>query len=59
MPQEVTLRQLRYFIALSEAGHYRKAAERVGVSQPSLSQQILSLETALDLALVERGQRGE
>lgn len=58
MRQEVTLRQLRYFIALSEAGHYRKAAERVGVSQPSLSQQILSLETALDLALVERGQRG-
>lgn len=58
MTQDVTLRQLRYFIALTETGHYRKAAERVGVSQPSLSQQILGLETTLGLALVERGQRG-
>src|SRR6056297_2256484 len=58
MKQEVTLRQLRYFIALSETGQYRKAAERVGVSQPSLSQQIAGLEAALDLPLVERGQRG-
>jgi len=56
--QDVTLRQLRYFIALTETGHYRKAAERVGVSQPSLSQQIVGLETALGVALVERGQRG-
>ncbi|MFU8778510.1 MAG: LysR substrate-binding domain-containing protein, partial [Roseovarius sp.] len=58
MAQDVTLRQLRYFIALTETGHYRKAAERVGVSQPSLSQQILGLETALGMTLVERGHRG-
>ncbi len=55
---EITLRQLRYFVALSEAGHYRKAAERTGISQPSLSQQILRLETALGVDLVERGRRG-
>ena len=54
----VTLKQLTYFVALAETRHYRKAAERVGVSQPSLSQQIVSLESALGLDLVERGQRG-
>jgi LysR family hydrogen peroxide-inducible transcriptional activator len=58
MSDDITLRQLRYFLALAETGHYRKAAERVGVSQPSLSQQILRLEGALGLSLVERGARG-
>lgn len=58
MPSDVTLRQLRYFVALAETRHYRKAAERVGVSQPSLSQQIVGLEAALGVELVERGQRG-
>ena len=58
MPDALTLRQLAYFVALSEARHYRKAAERVGISQSSLSQQILGLEAALGLDLVERGQRG-
>ncbi|MFK7939089.1 MAG: hydrogen peroxide-inducible genes activator [Roseovarius sp.] len=55
---ELTLRQLRYFVALAETRHYRRAAERVGVSQPSLSQQIVGLEAALGLELVERGRRG-
>ena len=58
MPNDVTLKQLNYFVALAETHHYRKAAERVGVSQPSLSQQIVGLEAALGLELVERGQRG-
>lgn len=58
MARDVTLKQLRYFQALAETRHYRKAAERVGVSQPSLSQQISGLEAALDVALIERGQRG-
>lgn len=56
--EEVTLRQLRYFVALTEAGHYRKAAERTGISQPSLSQQIVRMEASLGLELVERGRRG-
>ncbi|QFT99309.1 Hydrogen peroxide-inducible genes activator [Roseovarius sp. THAF8] len=55
---EITLRQLRYFLSLCEAGHYRKAAERAGISQPSLSQQIVRLESALGVDLVERGRRG-
>ena len=58
MNQDVTLRQLRYFVALADTRHYRKAAELVGVSQPSLSQQIVGLEAALGLELVERGKRG-
>lgn len=53
-----TLKQLAYFVALAETRHYRKAAERMGISQSSLSQQILGLETMLGLPLVERGQRG-
>ena len=53
-----TLKQLRYFAALAELGHYRKAAERVGISQPSLSLQIDNLETALGVKLVERGRAG-
>lgn len=58
MLDQITLRQLRYFVALAETGHYRKAAERSGISQPSLSQQIVNLESALGLDLVERGRRG-
>lgn len=58
MSSDPTLKQLKYFVALAETHHYRKAAERVGVSQPSLSQQIVGLEAALGLELVERGQRG-
>ena len=52
------MRQLRYLVALNETRHFRKAAERAGVSQPSLSQQIVKLESALGLELVERGRRG-
>lgn len=58
MPNDLTLKQLTYFVALADTRHYRKAAERVGISQPSLSQQIVGLEAALGLELVERGQRG-
>ncbi|WP_343504904.1 hydrogen peroxide-inducible genes activator [Alloyangia pacifica] len=58
MATELTFRQLVYFVALADARHYRRAAERVGISQPSLSQQILGLEAALGVTLIERGQRG-
>lgn len=58
MSQDITIKQLRAFVALADARHYRKAAERMGVSQPSLSAQILRLESALRLSLVERGRRG-
>ncbi len=51
-----SLRQLRYLVALSEARHFRKAAEAMGISQPSLSLQISNLEALLGVLLVERGR---
>ena len=51
-----SLRQLQYFVALSETGHYRLAAEKVGVSQPTLSAQLLELERRLGVQLAERNR---
>lgn len=51
-----SMRQLRYLVALSEARHFRKAAEAMGISQPSLSLQISSFEDLLGVRLVERGR---
>lgn len=51
-----TLRQLRYLVALEETQHFREAAETCGISQPSLSVQIKTLEEGLGLTLVERGR---
>jgi LysR family hydrogen peroxide-inducible transcriptional activator len=52
----ITLRQMRYLLALEETQHFREAAESCGISQPSLSVQIKTLEDALGLVLVERGR---
>ena len=52
----ITLRQMRYLIALEETQHFREAAESCGISQPSLSVQIKTLEETLGLTLVERGR---
>jgi LysR family hydrogen peroxide-inducible transcriptional activator len=52
----ITLRQLRYLIALEDMAHFREAAESCGISQPSLSVQIKTLEETLGLTLVERGR---
>lgn len=51
-----TLRQLRYLVALEDTQHFREAAESCGISQPSLSVQIKTLEEALGQTLVERGR---
>jgi LysR family transcriptional regulator, hydrogen peroxide-inducible genes activator len=51
----ITTRQLRYFEALARYGHFGKAAEAVGISQPALSIQIRDLEALLGGQLVERG----
>lgn len=50
-----TTRQLSYFVALADAGSFTRAAERMGISQPSLSQQIRAFETIMGAPLFERG----
>ncbi len=54
----LTTRQMLYFEALAETGHFGRAAERVHVSQPALSAQIAEMERSLGFALIERRASG-
>jgi molybdate transport repressor ModE-like protein len=53
-----TTRQLELFVAIADAGSMRKAADRLGISQPSISKQIRALERKLGGELVERNRGG-
>lgn len=52
------LRQLRYFVAISECGSFSKAAERVFVAQSALSHQTAQLEDEIGTRLFHRSRRG-
>ncbi|TAN17561.1 MAG: LysR family transcriptional regulator, partial [Rhizobiaceae bacterium] len=53
----LTLKQFRYFDALSRSGHFGRAAEACAISQPALSMQIKEMEETLGTELFERGAR--
>jgi len=54
----LSLRDLEYAVAVAQTRHFGRAAERCGVSQPALSEQIRKLEALLGTPLFERARRG-
>ena len=57
-PQSLELRHLRYFVALADAGCFTKAAEKLFIAQPTLSQQIRRLEEIVGTSLMHRRRDG-
>ena len=58
LPPAMEIRHLRYFAAVADAGAFSRAAEHLGVTQPSLSRQVADLEDMVGTPLLERTSRG-
>jgi LysR family cyn operon transcriptional activator len=54
MQEPFEIRQLRYFLEVADAGNFSRAAKRLGVSQPAISQQMRDLEAGLRAVLLQR-----
>ena len=57
MSNQVELRHFRYFLALAESLHFRKAAEKLFISQPGLTRQIQQMEKLLGVQLFARSNK--
>lgn len=58
MTQQLNLRQLKYFIAVAEELNFRRAAERLFITQPPMSRQIQMLEEVIGARLLDRDRGG-
>lgn len=57
MDYQIELRHMRYFLAVAEELHYRKAADKLFISQPGLSRQIKQMEELLEVQLFDRTKK--
>lgn len=53
MSNQLEFRHLKYFLAVTEDLHFRKAAERLYISQPGLSRQVKQMEDDLEVKFIE------
>ncbi len=54
LQRKVELRHLRYFVAVSESGSFRAAADRIHVTQAAITRQIHDLEALVEARLLQR-----